>query len=79
MKTINELLIEESKRFDNVVYLSKPYSCCLDECLGYFAGYILPAPDRFAVERTEKETKIIIKPLKGSGKRKPYIINMWVS
>jgi hypothetical protein len=78
-KKMTELLREEALRFNNVVYFSKPYCCCIDECLSHFKGYDAPEPENMTIERTEKETTIAIKPLKGSGKRKLYVIKLWVS
>ena len=78
-KTMVEFLKEEASRFNNVVYFSKPYSCCIDEALGHFRNWDMPKPERLTIERTDKDTKISIKPIKGSGLRKPYVIRLWIS
>jgi len=61
-----------------MVYFSKPYSCAMDECLSYFKNYLIPH-DRLSIEKTDTQTNIHIKPIKGSGKRKEYIIKIWVA
>lgn len=78
-KTMVQFLTEEYNKLDGWVYFSKPYSCCYDECMTHFKGWDMPDPKRMTIERTEREITISIKPLKGSGKRKPYVIKLWVS
>lgn len=72
------------------VYCNKPYSCGVDEALSHFRPFHGPifkagvmaatdtAADGATIERTDKETVITLKPLKGSRARKPYIIRLWV-
>ena len=74
-KTLADFFIEESKRFDNIVYFSYPYSCCLDEACSYAKDFTYPRGA--LIERDEKETRIILKPLKGSRKRKNFVIRIW--
>ena len=79
-KTMVDFLKEEMKYFSgHIVYFDKPYSCASEEALSLFKGYDAPDPKRLTIERTEDSVTISIKPLKGSGKRKPYVIHMWTS
>jgi len=78
-KKFVDLLKEEVKRLDGMVYFSKPYSCATEEALSYFNGYDMPKPGMMTIEREETNTTISIKPMKGSGKRKLYVIRMWVA
>lgn len=78
-KTMVQFLTEEMNKLNGMVYFSKPYPCCYDECITYFKKWDMPDPKRMTIERTEKEITISIKPLKGSGKRKLYVIQLWVS
>jgi len=77
MKTIADLLREESKNLNGFVYVNKPYSCGLDESCTFFKNYSIPTG--YSIEREEKQITISIKPFKGSGKRKLYVIKLWVS
>lgn len=79
MKTISDLIREESKRFNNFVYSSKPYSCGIDESCMHFKNHLIPQDNRLSITREEKTTTISIKPIKGSGKRKLYIIKLWIA
>jgi len=75
-KNMAELLITESNRFDNFVYCSKPYSCGLQEALNTFKDF--KVPKNMDIVREEKRTTITLNPLKGTRKRKPYVIVLWV-
>jgi hypothetical protein len=81
-KKITDLIKEESKLLHNktgkMCYYSKPFPCAMDECLSHFKGFDAPDNNRLVIERLETSTKINIKPLKGSGKRKLYTIEIWV-
>jgi hypothetical protein len=79
MKTMADLLKKEAQRFNNYVYCNTPYSCGLPEALGTFEEYLIPSDDNIKIERTEKETRITLNPKKGSGKRKPYVVKIWIS
>ena len=80
-KSMVELLTEETNRLEGkgMVYFSKPYSCCYEEAMNYFRGFEAPNPETYTIERTDKQTTISIKPLKGSRKRKLFVIKLWVS
>ncbi len=78
-KTFVDFLKEEVKRLDGMVYFSKPYSCATEEALSYFKGYDMPKPESMIIERGEKSTTVSLKPMKGSGKRKMYVIKMWIA
>ena len=75
---LTHLLTKEFNRLSQFgyPYSNKPYSCGRNECLTHFKGYKTPA--NMTIERTPKDTTITIKPLKGTGKRKPYIIHLWI-
>lgn len=76
--TLATLLMEEAKRFNGFCYCSFPYSCGLPEATTYAKEYAYPKT--FTVDKeNEKMTKIIIPPMKGSGKRKNFVITLWVS
>lgn len=77
-KTMVQLLTEEMQKLNGMVYFSKPYSCCYEECMSYFKGWDAPDPSRMTIERTDKQITISVKPLKGSRKRKPYVITLWI-
>ena len=79
MNSFADLLRKESNRFNNFVYSSKPYSCGINEAISYFKDFKIPKEDQYSIAREEKSTIIDIKPIKGSGKRKHYIITLWVS
>jgi hypothetical protein len=75
-KTMNELLTTEAQRINNgYCYCSRPYPCTIMEALAHFRKF--DAPDDPSIEREHNRTTITVKPLKGSGKRKPYIITLW--
>jgi hypothetical protein len=78
-KTMADFLKEEMKNLDGMVYFSKPYPCAETEALMYFKQFNAPAPEQMKIERTEKQITVSIKPIKGSGKRKTFVIRMWVS
>lgn len=80
-QTMNEFLIMEARALsqDHIVYFSKPYPCCVDEALSYFRKWDKPDDKSMVITREEKQTTISIKPLKGSGARKPYVIKLWAS
>ena len=77
-KKMTDLIKEETAllhdKTGKMCYYSKPYPCAMDECLSHFKGYDAPADNKLVIERLETSTKINIKPLKGSGKRKLYTI-----
>lgn len=75
---INDIIKEEAKRFNNIVYSSKPYACALPECLSFFEDRVVDE-ERYTIEREEGETRIMVKPVKGSGARKIYVIRLWTS
>lgn len=75
------------------VYVNKPYSCGIPESLSHFRPFeylefpagaagpleILKSKDgRATIERGQEYTVITLQPLKGSRKRRPYIIRLWV-
>lgn len=76
-KTFADMFREEAKRFNNVVYFSKPYSCALEEACSWAENYVYPT--NATITREEKQTTISIPPAKGSRKRKPFVVNIWIS
>lgn len=74
-KTLADLLKEESERFNSYCYIDYPYPCMITEALIYARKYGYPHDCK--ITRTEDQTTIELKPLKGSRKRKPYIIKLW--
>ncbi len=78
MIKLSGLLKQEARRFNNIVYLNFPYSCCLDEAVSHAAHYQVNEKN-ITIDRTDKQTNINIKPTKGSGKRKIMVIKLWVN
>lgn len=75
-KTLADLLRVESKHVNGgYCYSTFPYSCGIEEALTYAKGY--RAPHNPTITRGDNEVTIEIKPLKGSGKRKPMVIKLW--
>lgn len=74
-ETMADVLVREARELGGLVYCSKPYPCALTEALTTFKKY--DAPDKLDIERADGKTVIKIKPLKGSRKRKPYVIMLW--
>jgi len=74
--TLGDLIRKEAKE-RNLLYCNKPYSCGIDEASGQFDDYSVPSDKRMTIVREEKSVTISISPLKGSGKRKPYVIELW--
>jgi hypothetical protein len=70
---------ELSEKTGKMPYFSKPYPCAIEECLNYFDDFGLTPEDRMTIERLETSTIISLKPRKGSGKRKLYVIKIWVA
>lgn len=73
------------------VYCSQPYSCGVNEAIAHLAkydGFIFPAGvmansdtskcGRATITRTDRETVISVKPLKGSRARKPWTLKLWI-
>ena len=79
MHTLADLLYAEAKRFDSFVYSSFPYSCGMTEALGYARKCAMPSKCQLKIEHEPARTIITIKPLKGSGRRKPLVIRLWIS
>ena len=71
---LSDLILEESKRFRGYVYCNVPYSCGLSEALGSFKA---PVPTGMIINRQQKMTEFILKPLKTSGKRKTLTVKIW--
>jgi len=83
MKTLADLLKEETQaleeRAKGWVYLNYPYPCSLNEAMAYARKYKYPSKKRMTIEREPTRTRIILKPLKGSRKRKPHVIQLWTA
>lgn len=81
-KTLSDLIKDEAEELSSKTgkypYFSKPYPCAMEECLSYFKNYLVPV-NRIEINKTENQTEINIKPIKGSGKRKLYTIKIWVA
>jgi hypothetical protein len=75
--SLADFIREKAKGLNGFIYSSKPFSCGLEEALIHFHKY--EAPKKYEEIRTEKSVEIIIKALKGSRKRKPYKILLWVA
>ena len=74
--TLADLLKLEAKNVNNgFCYSTYPYPCFINEALTYAKH--LKAPHNPTITRVEGLVTIEIKPLKGSGKRKPLIIKLW--
>jgi hypothetical protein len=83
MQTMSEIIKQEAKDLSEKTgkypYFSKPYPCAIDECLSYFKDFGAPLENQMTIERLETSTIISLKPRKGSGKRKLYVIKIWVA
>jgi len=81
--TMAELIKREAmelmEKTGKMVYFSKPYSCAMEESLIYFKNWGMPLPGQMTIEKEETQTTISLKPRKGSGKRKLYVIKIWVA
>lgn len=81
MKTLADLLKVEVRRLEDktghIAYLSYPYSCCLTEAMVHTKQFECPPAGRLQIEHEDKRTTINIKPIKGSGRRKPFAIRIW--
>jgi hypothetical protein len=83
MRTLADLLRTEAealeKRAGGIAYLSYPYPCCIEEAAITAKKFEYPPEDRLTIDRRERRTtKIYLKPMKGSRKRKPLEIRIWV-
>ena len=78
-KTLASLLAFEAFGLDGFVYSSWPYSCGLTEACLHAKRYQCPPPSRVDIEREDKQVTIKIKPPRGSGKRKPFTIRLWIA
>lgn len=75
---IKQEAIDLEKRTGKLVYSSQPYSCAMEECLSFFKKYDIPKEEQMTIEKNETSTNINIKPLRGSGRRKIYVVKLWV-
>ena len=82
-KTLADLLHTEAHFLEiesprGFVYSSYPYPCGMTEALGHAKRHTYPSKRQLSVSREPCMTRIEIKPLKGSRKRKPFVIRLWV-
>ena len=77
--TLAQLIKTESKNLRGFVYSSYPYPCGLTEAMTHTDRHQAPPPSRCSITRTPDLVTIEIKPLKGSGRRKPMIIKLWTA
>lgn len=77
-QNVGDLITEESKRFNKFVYSSKPYPCGIEEARMSYKDIEVNF-DNVSIIRYTDKTEIFIKPEKGTGKRKPFKISLWVS
>jgi len=82
-KTLADLLSAEAHLLEiesprGFVYSSYPYSCGMTEALGHAKRHPYPTARQLSISREPCMTRIEIKPLKGSGLRKPFVIRLWV-
>jgi len=71
---LSDLIVLESQRLKGWVYCNIPYPCSLSEALPSFKA---PVPDGMIINRLENLTEFILKPLKGSRRRKKLIVKVW--
>jgi len=79
-RTLADLIREESRRFEHYVYVRVPWlpmPCGVEEACGLTKNLLAPPTCRLEFEREDSTTRIVIKPRKGSRKRKPATILLW--
>jgi hypothetical protein len=79
IKTLADLLKEESRNLVGFVYSSFPFSCGLGEAITHTTKTQAPPPAQMDITREPNRVTISIKPLKGSRKRKPLVIKLWTT
>lgn len=82
IKTLADLLKQEAAYVNNgFCYSTFPYACCMDEAITHSKHLAAPPASRLTITRTDddkkKESKIEIKPIPGSRKRKPMVITLY--
>ena len=83
-KTLADLLTHEAHLLNiesprGFVYSSYPYPCGMTEATMHARRHAHPTSQQLTVTRKPCMTRIQIKPRKGTGKRKPLIIRLWVT
>ena len=81
-KTLADLLKTEARCLERetvygFVYSSFPYPCGMTEALGHAKRHTYPSNRQLTITREPRMTRIEIKPLKGTGRRKPLVIRLW--
>lgn len=75
-KVLFSKIISEEAAKIGALYANKPYSCAVPESVSTYSKYEVN-PEDVVIERLPDRTNILIKPVKGTGRRKPFILMLW--